>query len=181
MSFVITEEFDHDWKTPNDAVKMMGLEDPTAVVDFSEYRVELNVLGLRNLISPGLLPVKKAYIDFLLKSMVPPMAATALQSVQTLPGPSGPDPTINSVISFSVPMPKDYLFAPKMSCRVYDKVFKGFSGQLIGVFTIPTGDIMFNQNKEYDENCTSLDNIIKALKDVYEENAVLDYEPVNKN
>ena len=83
VSFVITEEFDHDWKTPNDAVKMMGLEDPTAVVDFSEYRVELNVLGLRNLISPGLLPVKKAYIDFLLKSMVPPMAAAALQSVQT--------------------------------------------------------------------------------------------------
>ena len=78
VSFVITEEFDHDWKTPNEAVKMMGLEDPTAVVDFSEYRVELNVLGLRNLMSPGLLPVKKAYIDFLLKSMVPPMAASAL-------------------------------------------------------------------------------------------------------
>ena len=68
-----------------------------------------------------------------------------------------------------------------MSCRVYDKVFKGMSGQLIGVFTIPTGEIMFNQNKEYDENCNSLDNIIKALKDVYEEKAVLDYEPVNKN
>ena len=57
---------------------MMGLDDKTAVVDFSEYRVELNVLGLRGLVSPGLLPVKKAYIDFLLKSMVPPMAATAL-------------------------------------------------------------------------------------------------------
>ena len=57
---------------------MMGLDDPTAVVDFSEYRVELNVLGLRGLVSPGLLPVKKAYIDFLLKSMVPPMAASAL-------------------------------------------------------------------------------------------------------
>ena len=78
VSFIITEEFDHDWKTPNAAVKMMGLEDPSAVVDFSEYRVELNVLGLRGLVSPGLLPVKKAYIDFLLKSMVPPMAASAL-------------------------------------------------------------------------------------------------------
>ena len=141
---MITEEFDHDWKTPNDAVQMMGLEDSSAVVDFSEFRVELNVLGLRGLVSPGLLPVKKAYIDFLLKSMVPPMAASALTSVQTAPNAAGPDPTINSVISFSVPMPKDHLFAPRMSCRVYDKVFKGMSGQLIGVFTIPTGDIMFN-------------------------------------
>lgn len=78
-------------------------------------------------------------------------------------------------------MPKDHLFAPKMSCRVYDKVFKGMSGQLIGVFTIPTGDIMFNQAKEYDENCLALDKIIQALKDVYEEKAVLDYDPVNKS
>jgi len=59
----------------------MGLNDKDAVVDFAEYRVELNVLGLRNLLSPGLLPLKKAYIDFLLKSMVPPMSASALSSV----------------------------------------------------------------------------------------------------
>ena len=51
------------------------------MVRFDEYRVELNVLGLRGLVSPGLLPVKKAYIDFLLKSMVPPVAASALSSV----------------------------------------------------------------------------------------------------
>jgi len=121
---------------------MVGIKDNSAVVRFDEYRVELNVLGLRGLVSPGLLPVKKAYIDFLLKSMVPPVAASALTSVQTVPGPTGPDPTINSVISFSVPMPVNHLFAPAMSCRVYDKVFKGFGGQLIGVFTIPIGDIM---------------------------------------
>ena len=145
VSFIITEEFDHDWKVPNDAVKMMGIKDDSAVVRFDEYRVELNVLGLRGLLSPGLLPVKKAYIDFLLKSMVPPVAASALETVATAPGPSGPDPTINAVISFSVPMPKNDLYAPSMACRVYDKVFKGFSGQLIGVFTIPIGQIMRDQ------------------------------------
>ena len=151
VSFIITEEFDHDWKLPNSEVKMMGLieNEPVykleekarvePVVMFDEYRVELNVLGLRGLVSPGLLPVKKAYIDFLLKSMVPPMAASALSSISTNPGPSGSDPTINSVISFSVPMPINSLYAPSLSCRVYDKVFKGFSGQLIGTFTIPIG------------------------------------------
>jgi hypothetical protein len=46
------------------------------------------------------------------------------------------------VIEFQIPMPLDRLFAPSMACRVYDKVFKGFSGQLIGSFTIPIGQIM---------------------------------------
>lgn len=138
-SFVIPKEFDHDWKLPNDSVKMMGMNDDSAVVRFDEYRVDLNVLGLRGLASPGLLPVKKAYIDFLLKSMVPPIAASALSTISTVPGPTGANPTINSVISFNVPMPVDPLYAPSMACRVLDKVFKGFSGQLIGSFSIPIG------------------------------------------
>ena len=181
VSFIVTEEFDHNWKLPNESVKMMGMNDDSAVVRFDEYKVELNVLGLRGLVSPGLLPVKKAYIDFLLKSMVPPMAASALESIATQPGPAGADPTINSVISFSVPMPVDDLYAPSMSCRVYDKVFKGFSGQLIGCFTIPIGNIMRDQKIEYEENCKALDDVIKALEDVLEDKAVLDYEPVNPN
>lgn len=139
VSFIIPDEFDHDWKTPKDHVKMMAMRDDSAVVKFDEYRVEMNVLGLRGLVSPGLLPVKKAYIEFMLKSMVPPVAASALETVRTQPGPSGENPTINSVISFSVPMPVDPLYAPSMACRVLDKVFKGFSGQLIGSFSIPIG------------------------------------------
>ena len=62
---------------------MMAMRDDSAVVKFDEYRVELNVLGLRGLVSPGLLPVKKAYIEFMLKSMVPPVAASALETVRT--------------------------------------------------------------------------------------------------
>ena len=139
VSFILPDEFDHDWKCPKEHVKMMAMRDDSAVVKFDEYRVELNVLGLRGLVSPGLLPVKKAYIEFMLKSMVPPMAASALETVRTQPGPSGENPTINSVISFSVPMPVDPLYAPSMACRVLDKVFKGFSGQLIGSFSIPVG------------------------------------------
>jgi len=159
---------------------MVGIKDDSAVVRFDEYRVELSVLGLRSLVSPGLLPIKKAYIDFLLKSMVPPVAASALSSVSTVPGPTGPDPTINSVISFDVPMPVNHLYAPSMSCRVYDKVFKGLSGQLIGVFTIPIGDIMQSQKQEYDENLASLDYVIAQLEETLTKPVVLDYDPVNK-
>ena len=100
--------------------------------------------------------------------------------MQTVPGPTGPDPTINSVISFSVPMPRNPLFAPSMACRVYDKVFKGLSGQLIGVFTIPIGDIMRSQKQEYDDNLAALDYVIAQLKEALNKPFVLDYEPVNK-
>ena len=81
VSFIVAEANDHVWKKPSEHVEMMGMSTDEAVVRFEDYRVEFNVLGLRNLASPGLLPVKKAYIDFLLKSMVPPMAATALSSI----------------------------------------------------------------------------------------------------
>lgn len=93
--------------------------------------------------------------------MVPPIAASALESISTQSGPSGSDPTINSVISFSVPMPIDDLYAPSMACRVFDKVFKGFSGQLIGTFTIPVGQIMRDHKEDYAENCKMLDDVIK--------------------
>jgi hypothetical protein len=35
---------------------MMGFDD-NAIVKFDEFRVEMNVLGLRGLVSPGLLPI----------------------------------------------------------------------------------------------------------------------------
>ena len=73
LSFVKCEEFDQNWAQKKEDVKMMGFDD-SAIVKFDEFRVEINVLGLRGLISPGLLPIKKAYIDFMISSLVPPIA-----------------------------------------------------------------------------------------------------------
>lgn len=48
--------------------------------------VEMLVLGLRNLQSPGLLPVKKAYINFNLKSLMPPgPVQVSLKNIETSP------------------------------------------------------------------------------------------------
>jgi hypothetical protein len=52
-------------------LKMCALDD-SALVKFQSYQVEINVLGLRKLQSPGLLPVKKAFIEFGLNSLIPP-------------------------------------------------------------------------------------------------------------
>lgn len=123
---------------------MMGTTDD-AIVKFEEFKVEINVLGLRSLASPGLLPVKKAYIKFLLKSLVPPIAASSVETVETQPGPAGPDPTINTVVTFNMLLPVEELYAPSMACRVMDKIFKGMDGALIGTFSIPIGEILFKQ------------------------------------
>ena len=40
--------------------------------------VDINVLGLRDLVTPGLLPIKKAYIKFSVKSLLPPAQAKAV-------------------------------------------------------------------------------------------------------
>lgn len=104
--------------------------------------MSLNILGLRSLQSPGILPVKKAFINFNLKSLVPPNMGTNLQNLRTEPKAPGPDPTINTLMTFNVPLPLDPLFCPRLSCQVFDNVFAGFSQPMIGNFTIDIGNLI---------------------------------------
>jgi hypothetical protein len=41
-------------------------------IEFKEFQVNMLILGMRNLASPGILPVKKAFVKFNIKSLVPP-------------------------------------------------------------------------------------------------------------
>lgn len=68
VSFSIVSD-DFNFKTP---IKYMNLME---TVLFDEYTIEINILGLRDLQSNGILPVKKAFIQFNLKSLVPPDCA----------------------------------------------------------------------------------------------------------
>ncbi len=81
-----------------------------ALVQREEFEIEINILGLRELQSTGILPVKKAFIVFNLKSLVPPDVGTALENVKTQPNSPGPNPTINTMIKFVVPLPVKKLY-----------------------------------------------------------------------
>ena len=175
VSFVIAAEFDYSYKTDLEAIQMMGLDDQ-AIVRFEEFRIDINVLGLRGLVSPGLLPVKKAYIKFLLKSLVPPIAASNVETVETVPGAAGVDPTINTVVSFNMLLPVQELYAPSLACRVFDKIFKGYEGALIGTFSIPIGQIMFDQRAEFEQNMLDLDVIIDELEKIRDGVGVVSYD-----
>ena len=52
-------------------------------MEFDDYQVDIQVLGLRDLQSSGLLPVKKAFIEFNLKSLVGPNEGSALENIKT--------------------------------------------------------------------------------------------------
>ena len=81
-----------------------------ALVQREEFEIEINILGLRELQSTGILPVKKAFIVFNLKSLVPPDIGTALENVKTQPNSPGSNPTINTMIKFVVPLPVKKLY-----------------------------------------------------------------------
>ena len=61
---------------------------------------------------------------------------------------------------------EEYTYAPSMACRVYDKIFTGFDGTLLGVFTIPIGEIMNEQRQEFLTNKLKLKALIKELEDI---------------
>lgn len=120
ISFVVVDD-DFSFNRQKEYVH---LEDD---VEMRDFQVSMNVLGMRGLQSPGLLPVKKAFVNFNLKGLVPPSIGTNLKNLKTVAKAPGANPTINTLMMFEVPLPTDTLFCPRLSCQVYDTVYAGFS------------------------------------------------------
>ena len=99
------------------------------------------VLGLRNLQSAGILPVKKAFIKFNCKSLVPP-DGPVVKNIKTTPTAPGSNPTMNVTMKFQIPLPIDPLYCPRLACSVFDNLFRGYSQPLIGNFSLPIGELM---------------------------------------
>ena len=92
-----------------------------------DYTLEVNVMGLRNLESFGLMPIRKPYINLRVKSLLPPDKADGVNNVKTDPNANGPNANINNTLSFNVTLPTEEHFCPSLSCDVYDYVYLGFN------------------------------------------------------
>ena len=68
VSFAVVVD-DYSFKIPIDYIKL------TDEIEYKDFNVEINVLGLRNMESFGLMPVKKPFIKFNLRSLLPPEKA----------------------------------------------------------------------------------------------------------
>lgn len=111
------------------------------LVQTKEMDCNLLILGLRNLQSPGILPVKKAFINFNIKSLVS-SDGPALKNIQTEPKNPGSNPTLNTTLKFSIPLPTNELYCPRLGCTVFDYIFKGWNQPIIGTFVLPIGELM---------------------------------------
>lgn len=154
LSFAVVAD-DYNFKRSLEKLKMEN------EVEMKEFGISMNILGLRGLQSPGILPVKKAFLQFALKSMVPPALGTNLENIRTEPRMAGTDPTLNTLIEFKAPLPVDVLFCPRLACSVFDNIAMGFSQPLIGTFTIPIGDLMHELAKERKEESEALQNVLE--------------------
>lgn len=48
-----------------------------------EFKCKVNILGLRELVSPGILPIRKSFVKFNLKSLLKAETAKGVDNVQT--------------------------------------------------------------------------------------------------
>jgi hypothetical protein len=75
-SFSVVDD-DYSFKIPLNYLRLQES------VEFCDMNININILGLRDLQSVGILPVKKAYIVFNLKSLVPPDDGSAIENIKT--------------------------------------------------------------------------------------------------
>ena len=76
-----------------------------------EVNLEFNILGLRDLRSTGLFPVRKAFIKFDFNSCVfPGEDITENKNIMTQPKEVGSNPNFHTIIKFSAMMPVEPLF-----------------------------------------------------------------------
>ena len=119
------------------------------------------------------MPVKKPFIKFNIRSLLPPEKAKAVENIKTTPGDKGANPNINTVISFLMKLPADEIYCPVLQCDVYDYIYKGVGQPLLGSFSIPIGEvqdrIVLNQKKEIEES----EFYIRELKKVLENSKML--------
>ena len=106
---------------PADQVKLQDY------IKTSMFNIDINVLGLRQLESFGLLPIKKPFIKFNVRSLLPPEKANAVSNIKTDPKETGPNPNLNTIISFSTELPLEKIYSPKLACEVFDYICKGLN------------------------------------------------------
>ena len=147
----------------DDSQVMLPVEMPNLAI--RPMNVEINVLGFRDLISSGLLPVNKAFAKFSLKSLLPPAQGKAVSDIFTQAGESGSDPNVRTTLKFEVRIPSEPFFTPRMTCMTYDKIyFEGMSQPILGTFTLKLGEILANGRAHDKQTIKQAKNLIQILQ-----------------
>ena len=129
-----------------------------------EYNFTINALGLRELKPLTFIDIKKPFISFDLNSIDVTKRSVPLDEIKTQPNESGPNPNVNSVISFTAQLPKELDFVPQLQCNVYDHVLGGLMTKLLGVFLIDIKQIIKGTTKAYKYEKEKVEEAEKLLQ-----------------
>ena len=78
---------------------------PSIMPEMDHYECKIRILGLRDLKSLGLLPVRRAFIKFDINSLRSKNEKQALKekkSISTEPKDTGPNPNISTIIKYII-------------------------------------------------------------------------------
>ena len=134
-----------------------------------QYKITINALGLRDLKPLSFIDIKKPFISFDLNSIDVTKRSVPLDEIKTQPNESGPNPNVNSVISFTAQLPKELDFIPQLQCNVYDHVLGGLISKLLGVFLIDIKQIITGTKEVYRYEKEKVKKVEKLLKEKKEE------------
>lgn len=138
---------------------------PYIAPDTMKYYINMKILGLRELESTGILPVKRAFIKFDVDSLRSRAEKSYLHEkkfIKTEPKDTGSNPNILTVVNLEIDLPADAEYCPSLNCAVYDYILRGLSQPLIGNFSIPLGDFMKSTSAELERRIEKLSALFYA-------------------
>lgn len=132
----------------------------------SKHHIKINILGLRNLQSSGLLPIKNTEVKIStssLKSVEQMQEGAAFTDLIAFSNGGGKNPNIGTVLSLNVFLANSLPHMPTLSSQVLDRGLKycGFN-QILGTFQITLGDYAYI-------SLVSLEGKLKALGEFLKE------------
>lgn len=161
-TFVVDEET---------AIKSIDL--PSVYGNYCCYDVDLNIVGLRNLVPNGIVPVGRAFVHFDLNSVIDPThkkdKVFEIRPVKTDPIYKGDNPTICSKVNFKINLPDDEMYVPKITCRVYDYLLNSLKeSSYLGAFCIDLNEAVRKTKEWYNQNTntTTVSSSLKSTEDV---------------
>lgn len=131
------------------------------MVQKAQYKLKINILGLRNLESNGILPVQRAFTQIELSSLFDMIEKKACEDIQTQPRQKGSNPNFNFNLQMNLKLPIDEKYRPNLPGKVYDQVFTVRNPSLIGTFKIDITKLIDADNKF---KTAYLDNLNKLTK-----------------
>lgn len=120
------------------------------------FKVSINILGLRDLQSSGLLPIQRASVKVAVSSLFECRYRRSCEDIVTKPKQKGPNPNINYSIDFLLELPVDDKYCPDLPCKVYDSIFMFNKPDMIGSFSIDISKLIKEDEIRRTNYCRNL-------------------------